>query len=173
MAMTNCRECGASVSTKAGACPQCGAKVRRTSIGTWFVTGLFGVAAIAGVGSAMKRQDADERARAVAAAHEASKTPEQQLAEKKAKEAREAEFQRVVQVAKGVKAAMKNPASFELVDAIYMKDGTVCVTYRGTNSFNAVVTQTTGIDTKNKQVSWNAKCGGKTGTNYNHARAAL
>ncbi len=173
MAMTKCKECGAALSTKAAACPQCGAKIKRTSVMTWLVTGFLGLVVVSTLPAILNGREAADKRQAEQAAAEAAKSPEQRKAEAEQKAKREAEFQRVVAVAKGVKAGMKNPASFELVDGLYMADGTVCLTYRGTNSFNAVVTQQTGIDPKNKVVDWNGRCGGKTGTSYAHARAAF
>lgn len=42
MALTKCKECGEVVSTKADACPKCGAKrPKGTSIGTWLIGGFF------------------------------------------------------------------------------------------------------------------------------------
>lgn len=42
MALTKCKECGGQLSTKADACPKCGAKrPKRTSTETWFFGGLF------------------------------------------------------------------------------------------------------------------------------------
>lgn len=42
MALTTCKECGGKVSTKASACPACGAKTPpRTSTFTWVVTGFI------------------------------------------------------------------------------------------------------------------------------------
>lgn len=35
MAMTTCKECGGELSTKADACPRCGAKVQRTGCAAW------------------------------------------------------------------------------------------------------------------------------------------
>ena len=46
MALINCKECGAQVSTQAKNCPSCGAKVKKpTSIITWIFLGLivFGI----------------------------------------------------------------------------------------------------------------------------------
>lgn len=37
MALVKCKECGGAVSTKAKACPTCGAKVKKTSAFTWLV----------------------------------------------------------------------------------------------------------------------------------------
>lgn len=46
MALIKCRECGAKISTKAVACPQCGAKPVRTSGCAWLVLILFGLLVI-------------------------------------------------------------------------------------------------------------------------------
>jgi hypothetical protein len=37
MALKNCKECGHQISSKAKTCPNCGAKIRRTSLFTWLV----------------------------------------------------------------------------------------------------------------------------------------
>lgn len=44
-----------------------------------------------------------------------------------------------IALARDVRAELKNPASFDLHQAVIQLDGSVCMTYRGTNSFNAVV----------------------------------
>jgi hypothetical protein len=49
MAMTKCKECGGELSTKAEACPKCGAKVRRTSIAAWGCLGLLAFLAVSAV----------------------------------------------------------------------------------------------------------------------------
>lgn len=69
--------------------------------------------------------------RAVAAAQEAARVAEQKR--------RAALSVAAYQCAEGIKRQMKNPASFEKVG--HSTDGKrVYVTFRGTNSFNAVVT---------------------------------
>lgn len=50
MALVACKECKAQVSTKAEACPQCGAKVKRSSWG-WPALGILAVLGV--IGSAM------------------------------------------------------------------------------------------------------------------------
>ncbi|CAI3129912.1 double zinc ribbon family protein [Acinetobacter baumannii 1598530] len=53
MALTNCKECGAQVSTQAKNCPNCGAKVKKRSILKWIFLGfviLFIIGIIAGGG---------------------------------------------------------------------------------------------------------------------------
>jgi hypothetical protein len=43
MAMTQCKECGNAISTKATACPACGVKIVRTSGCAWIALAVFGV----------------------------------------------------------------------------------------------------------------------------------
>lgn len=53
MALTNCKECGAQVSTQAKNCPSCGAKVKKRSLLKWIFLGfviLFIIGIIAGGG---------------------------------------------------------------------------------------------------------------------------
>jgi hypothetical protein len=71
--------------------------------------------------------------------------------------------------------SMKNPDSFKLVDALEMKDGTLCIDYRATNSFNAIVPGRAVITNKNIIATGhdqfvaqgNARCGGKVGNRLN------
>jgi len=66
-------------------------------------------------------------------------TPEQ-IAAKKAKEEADTRVYSANMLAlRRLKAAMKNPDSFKLEEALRMPDGSLCLTYRATNSFNAVV----------------------------------
>lgn len=44
-----------------------------------------------------------------------------------------------IALARDVRAELKNQASFDLLAAVIQPNGSVCMTYRGTNSFNAVV----------------------------------
>lgn len=74
MGLRACKECKGQVSTKAAACPHCGAKQpRRTSLTTWFVTIFFGLPIILMVIAGSGRNDdasapAASRSPAVAAA---------------------------------------------------------------------------------------------------------
>lgn len=173
MAMTKCSECGAQISTKATACPSCGAKIKRTSKLTWIVTGFLALVVVSVAPAIMDGQKAGTKRAEEQAATEAAKTPEQRAAEAEAKAKSEAEFQRVVTVARALKASAKNPASFELVDALYMPSGAVCITYRATNSFNAIVTDNAAIGKDGKSGDWNKLCGGKTGNSYRGAKLAI
>lgn len=50
MALMKCKECGHAVSNRAKNCPQCGAPVpKRTSLLTWIITGLLGLAIISAI----------------------------------------------------------------------------------------------------------------------------
>jgi len=51
MSIKKCKECGGELSTKAEACPHCGAKQpKRTSAGTWLILGLIILAVAASCG---------------------------------------------------------------------------------------------------------------------------
>lgn len=161
MAMIKCEECGAQVSTEAKACPSCGAKPKKpTSRLALGIAGLVLFGIIYGIATAPDPVAAP------------SKSP----AEIAAAAAKEREFQAVAAQLRALKAAMKNPASFELVSADLAGDGTLCVKYRATNSFNAV---TTSIYVGNSKVSsdkvpdWNKYCAGVPLTDYLHARHAM
>lgn len=175
MAMVKCRECGKDVSDEAKNCPHCGiAKPAPPSkVGNYIKLALGAVLLISIFRCIGDQEDRKSQADAERARAEAAKTPEQraQEAAKKAKD--EAEFQSVVARLKALKASTKNPASFELVEALLMDDGTVCVVYRGTNSFNAVVTENKAISTDARVVDWNRYCGGKSGKDMKFARQAL
>jgi len=172
--MTNCRECGAAISTRAAACPQCGARAKKkTSVLTWIAAavaaGVVG-SCVAGLQPGHEQRDARQ---AATAASEAAKTPEQRASEAAAKAKTEAEFQFVVSAARAAKAAMKDPASFELVTAGLTDAGTACLIYRGKNSFNAVTTEQLAVAKTGKTVPWNGNCGTQRATDYSHARQAL
>lgn len=99
-------------------------------------------------------------------------TPEQVLE----KTMRDLEFRQAVAGARALKANMKNPASFELVFAGMNDEKTMCYEYRGTNSFNAVVTNRYVIGegvASGEPAAWNKHCAGQRLTDYTHARRAL
>src|SRR5262245_16227369 len=48
-------------------------------------------------------------------------------------------MRRVLDMTRQLKALMKNPTSFELVQTVQTIDGAMCFTYRATNSFGGVV----------------------------------
>lgn len=57
MALTNCPECKAQISTKADACPACGARIPRTSVFTKILGGIF---VVIGVVAAIDLASRDE-----------------------------------------------------------------------------------------------------------------
>jgi predicted amidophosphoribosyltransferase len=157
MAMTTCEECKKPISGSAKTCPHCGfeqpkeaSRLKIGFVGLVLIMILYGIA----------NQEPEKPVQA--------KTP--------AEIQKERQFQQVVQAARKLKAAMKNPASFELVSALVMAGPTICMTYRSTNSFNAVVTERYTLNDKVSTTStaaWNKHCGGKTGDDYSYAKRAI
>ncbi|MNV32166.1 hypothetical protein D3C71_1234930 [compost metagenome] len=158
MALIKCEECGHQVSRDAKACPSCGSTKYDASGDTkvkWVIIGIATVMIVIGVA----QNDSKKReAEALTAEIESRKSAEQRAAEAAEKARKAADFQFAVSAAKAVKAAMKNPASFELVYAGLVDGGPLCLQYRGTNSFNAIVTQFTVIKRDGKIGKWDKDC---------------
>jgi hypothetical protein len=82
---------------------------------------------------------------------------------------------------RALKASMHDPASFEVVRALRVEDGSLCVTYRAKNGFNALRLERAVIAPKASAMEgdarflglWNGHCGGKSGTDITHIRHAL
>lgn len=158
MALIKCKECKSEVSDTAAACPKCGAKVPpKTSRGVKLFAWFIFLAVVAGI---FMRSNAPEPA-PVSAADAAAKAKQ------------EAEFQSVVSKVRALKASSKNPASFEIESVILMDNGTLCVRFRATNSFNALVPDAKAITVKDTFGDWNKECAGKTGTDYKRVRQAI
>lgn len=168
MALTTCKECNREISTKATACPHCGAKVAHTSIVTIIFGGLLalgGVSALMGymANQSERTQAAEEATKKAADLAEwerkrvASLSPEQKAAEAKVRQEREkanreaerqvaAEkkkqdeaVQRAVAGAAVLKKAMRNPDSFKLESALVIdRSGAVCYDYRAQNGFGGI-----------------------------------
>lgn len=148
--MTTCRECKASISTKADTCPQCGARVRRTSLLTKLVLAVILIGVVGAVWSEWYTARQKDAAAQAESARRAALTVEQRAAEEKrradaaaaaakAKAASEAAFQKAVVVAKAVKAGAKDPSSLEFIDAFVTDSGAVALQFRAKNSFGALV----------------------------------
>lgn len=85
--------------------------------------------------------------------------------------AREDEFQAFAALARALKSQTKNPSSFQLAEAFLTQEGTACLMYRGTNSFNALVpgyavflpngTAAAVGPLANVSATWNKLCAGK------------
>ena len=151
---------------------------------SWFVAAIFCVAVGSCVFDQNKRSRQDQAAAEAAAAREAAKPPAQKASEAAAaasakvaadaaKARAEAEFQFGVMATKLVRASMKNPASFEFVRAGIVNKGALCLTYRATNSFNAVITEQIAITRKLAKGDWNKECGRKTMPSFDHIKHAI
>lgn len=86
MALVKCKECGHQISKSATQCPNCGAKIKRASIVTKLIAGLFALGIFGSIlgQCSSQNQKAEEAAQAAAEqARIAALPPEQQAAEKK------------------------------------------------------------------------------------------
>lgn len=81
MAMTKCKECGAQVSTKADACPQCGAKRKTTSLVTWIFAIIFGFVLLSGISSLFQDDAPTASSTPASAAKKPAKTAEERKTE--------------------------------------------------------------------------------------------
>lgn len=162
MALIKCKECGGQVSDTAQNCPHCGAKVpRKTKLLHKVFAGLVLLVVLFGV----VVSNSGGPAPASAHAPKAAKDPQA-----------EREFNQVVAALRSIKHGMKNPDSFEVVQALMVPGPTLCITYRGTNGFNAVVTSFVAVWDKGNSTDaavWNKRCAKKDGVDYTYARRAL
>lgn len=100
--------------------------------------------------------------------------PVEKTQEQLKREAEEnAKFTLDVAKVRALKSSLKNPASFELVQAGRLDNGTLCVIYRGTNSFNAIVTEQKAVLANGTIGDWNKNCGGKRGEDVSRVKHAL
>lgn len=159
MAIIKCEECGGKVSDTAEKCPHCGAAVpKKTSPFHKLLAGLMLVVVLSWVFSGSSEPDVPK----------APKTAAEIQKDK--------EFSQVVAALSTLKAGMKNPDSFQVVQALMVQGPTICITYRGTNSFNAVVTNHIAIWDKGNSSDpneWNKRCANKQGDNYTHAGSVI
>lgn len=155
--MTTCKECGAAISDKAASCPSCGAPPKKpTSRLSIALAGLVLIFVL----------------QAIFRSNNAPSPPPKTAAELAA----DRELQEAVMILRAVKASMKNPASFDLVNAIRLEGGILCIEYRATNSFNAITTSMMVVRDGKADASgelWNRHCANKTGRDISHARAVL
>lgn len=158
MALVACTECKKEISDEAKACPHCAHEVPQGPGPLKIVViGFLCIAIVKGVWDSNNSPPP------------AQKTPEEIAAAAK----KEAEFQRVVGMLQRVKSNMKNPASFDLVNATLMADGALCVEYRGTNGFNAIVTERRAVTATIANAPWNKVCAGRSGSDFTYAKHAL
>ena len=174
MALVKCEECGKQVSDRAESCPSCGAKPKNMEIEKKSDASLkrnifIGFFVLVMVGFMMKESKPPSEKKSD---ESLIKTPEAEEAKKK-REEEIAKQQTILLMISALRDETKNPPSFELVEAIKLKDGTLCVTYRGTNSFGGVVTENKAISNGFKIVSYAANCNGKVGDDFTHLKKYL
>lgn len=74
---------------------------------------------------------------------------------------------RALQMVEAVKSSLRNPDSFTMSSVIYMKDGSICMSYRAQNGFggmnvaNSVETPKGKILPEANGNAWDKYCGGK------------
>lgn len=122
MALINCKECGEKISKKAEACPKCGAKQpkRRGIIGWIGLIGFSGfIVYSCGIGQPPKTDIAQ------------SKPP-------KVETPKDIALGNATMAAMRLKASMKDPSSFKVLQALMMDDLTACIEYTAKNSFGAL-----------------------------------
>lgn len=156
MALTACKECGKEVSTGAGKCPHCGARVKKPA---GIIGWIIGAAMLAYMVQCTSTKTDAENAKASA---EASKTPGQKAAEAKQKEIKELRFQKTVRAASVLKSNLKDPASVQWESMTANEDGSViCLAYRAKNGFGALdmgaVVFVDGVAMKGTK-PWNKHC---------------
>jgi hypothetical protein len=160
MAMTTCTECKKPVSTEAKTCPHCGYTPKHQPDPMKGLAKLFLVCMV-GLSMLVMCSSEDEKTTA--------KNP-------KTDPASQRRLQEEVGALLYIKSNMKNPDSFNLVSFIRTPGNTLCITYRGTNSFNAIVTQRHTINNatnSNSDSDWAAHCEGRGGQDVSNAKYAL
>ncbi len=121
MALQKCKECGNEVSSKAKACPQCGAaQPKKTSVFTWIIGGFFAVAVVAAV---------------VGGTSSSTMTPEQHAASKQKSES----MKKTMLALQAIKKSMRDPDSLKWEDITANDDASViCISYRAKNGFGGM-----------------------------------
>ena len=116
MALVKCKECGHEVSTKAKACPKCGAEQPKgTSLTTWIVGGVFAVIVFSCV-SNLQQSGPTSGTVATRSGPSIDKSPEKQAARKRLIEKliSEGVFQKVDTMGGNLPKAYVRPAFYNL-----------------------------------------------------------
>ena len=159
MSLATCKTCGGKVSTSARKCPHCGAA--RTKPTTKFLAFFI----VAGLGiylySLMTETPPVQTPQPIPTA--AEKTRDTHLA--------------IGALVLGVwRKNLNDPSSAQLSEALLMDDGSLCMTVRARNGFNAIVPANIVVEPDGKthiseeqdhgvfRRAWNAFCGNKSGT---------
>lgn len=100
---------------------------------------------------------------------ERQKTPAQRAADANAQAVRlsaqaktDREDMFAIGMTRAIRDMLKNPASFQVVSALLLGDGVLCLTYRATNSFNAVTTEVAAVRRDGSTGDWSRDCAGKS-----------
>ena len=159
MSLIKCNECGTEISSKASACPKCGAKIKRTSM----FTKLVAVFIVATILIAVFQGSSEKQS---------SQSPVLTPAQK-AENAKQDEYvKRAALGAIMLKKSMRNPDSFKLDSALVIdKTGAVCYDYRAQNGFGGINighAVLSGKTFKTSEMSgfeqiWNRDCANKAG----------
>lgn len=154
MALVSCSECKKEISDTVKACPHCGKKKSRTF---WKVIVLVTVIFFIGkCSSESNKINADKPP---------EKTPEQIESELK--------FNRDAAFLRSFKKTLHNPSSLEIESVLRMPDDSLCVEYRATNKFNALILSQLVILKDGNIGKWGAHCAGKSGKNITYIRRML
>lgn len=161
MALVKCKDCGGLVSSKAKACPSCGAEApRKSSFLSRFFAGLVALFVILN-GLAWIFND------------DRPKTEEEQAAEERKKSAEDLHvkgFMAIQGAKSAVLAKLKDPESAEFGDVGYREPGIVCGFVNAKNSFGGYTGQRAFIadsgegylylqdDTPGFKEIWNTRC---------------
>ena len=155
MAVVECKECGARVSTKAASCPACGAKApKKTTAVTWFAAFAVGVVAL----NFVLREEAPS--------NQAPMTAEQKAQGAEALQ----RYMQVMTAERAIKASLKDPDSAVFSDSVFREPGAVCGYVNARNSFGGLTgnkgylvdTESGAIliegSTKGFSAAWNTRC---------------
>ncbi|HEY3432528.1 MAG TPA: hypothetical protein VGK09_08270 [Rhodocyclaceae bacterium] len=165
MALINCKECNAQVSTEAKSCPHCGAKVSFKKPVSLLVK-LFLIALGIGIVGATIDSNRVKEAREQA---EAAKSPQQKVKEESDRKKHEVLIQWGIAGAMQLKNGMKDPATFELTSLYLTPTDFACYEYRAKNSFGAILPSSAVLTPKGKLLlrerdngafatNWNKEC---------------
>ena len=166
MALVKCEECGKQISDEAESCPSCGAKPEKMGFFRKLFIGLFVIFVIGAVMDGIKSPSTKIQYGSSVS------SPEAEEAKKKSEQEQAKQLSILLRIS-ALREEMKNPPSFEMVEAINLKNGTLCVTYRGTNGFGGVVTESKAISSDAKIIDYPANCNGKTGEDVTHLKKYL
>ena len=148
MGLVACAECGNKISDSAKACPQCGAKVKRTSLLTKIFAVIFGFAILSAILGGNGGSTGD-----------ATTPPPEITAEKKAENAR---VINTIATGAAVVQSLRNPDSVKWTSIRADTDGTtVCFEYRAQNGFGGMnqehVSYVKGTPSQDV-ATWNKHC---------------